>query len=176
MRREVVNLIESVRELQIQLTPKPDNPDGIRLGGERATFPTRLKNVAEALQELDRVGSAGLNGIPVEDPTLDSAKLRMALDGVFRWMRFQGLDVKEPHNIVAQSLGVEEAKKGKTYRPIPKFAPNAHKKSGSGISTNLNVAVGEKVSLEGLAQKEYQAHIVDNLMGGVLATPGRREK
>jgi hypothetical protein len=171
MRREVLEVVDAARSLQVQLAPTPANPACVRIGGDRSDFPARLYRLAEALQALDRVGSAALGTAdetaPV-DPAMDAARLRVALDGVFRWMRSTGLDVGEPHAIVREALGAArgEQKQAKGYRPVPKFAPNGFKKAmRSKPLLKLQVVPGEKVSLGSLAQKEVQAQMVDASLG-----------
>lgn len=171
MRREAFEVIESARALQVQLAPTQPNPRCVRIGGDRADFPNRLWRLARAIEAFDKVGEAALGDVgnaPSSDPTADAARLKVALDGVFRWMRSTGIDVSEPYGLVTEALGVpmpaEKAARG--YRPIPTFAPNGFRKP---IRTRpmlrLEPGVGEQISLGVLAQKEMQAQMVENSMG-----------
>jgi hypothetical protein len=130
MRREVVELIEAARALKVQRVPRPDNPRNIRIGGDRKEFPDRLHRMAVALEAVDRAGAQALDGMG-RDPSMDAARLRMALDGVFRWMRSVGMDIAEPHAVVANALGAQ-AKAGKAFKPTPKSMTKAIGKKGNG--------------------------------------------
>jgi hypothetical protein len=170
MRREVLDVVEAARALQVQLAPTPANPACVRIGGDRSDFPVRLWRLALTLQALDKAGSAALESSgdsPEVDPAMDAARLRVALDGVFRWMRSTGLDVGEPHAIVREALGAAHGEKqAKVYRPVPKFAPNGFKKAvRSKPLLRLQTGPGEKVTLGSLAQKEVQAQMVDASLG-----------
>lgn len=181
MKREVVELVEAARRLEIRVAPKPDNPRAIRISGSRAEFPDRLYRVAVALAAVDRAGAAALDG--TSDPASDAARLRMALDGVFRWMRSCGMDVAEPHAIVANALGVQSQQKSKRFRPQPKFAcdrpvkyTNERGKDG-GFTKNvkprpllkLAPGPGEKITLDALRRKAFEVQTVQNIMGAAGA-------
>lgn len=168
MRREIVELVEAARDLQVLLAPRPDNHRSVRIGGPRDNFPDRLWRIAVALERVDRAGAAGLSQDEADDPVMDAAKLRMALDGVFRWMRSNGMDVSEPHSVVSAALGAQGkvVKAGKGYKPVPQFAHNGYKKS---VRTKplmrLDPNPGERVTIDGLRQKDIQAEMTEVSFG-----------
>ena len=164
MKREIADLIEAVRELGVVLAPTVQNPTSIRLQGNRDEFPERLWNLGEALEAVDKAGSASIDETP-DDPSMDPACLRLALDGVFRWMRSNGLDVTEPHAVVASAMGAGKSS-GKAYRLIPKFAHDGFKKNMRPKPLlKLSPNPGEKITLESLRNKEMQANLVENSLG-----------
>ena len=178
MKREIFEVVEAAKALQVQLAPTQANPRCVRVGGDRADFPERLWRLAKALEAFDRSGASVLEGPSAsapQDPTMDAARLRVALDGVFRWMRSSGLDVSQPYGLVAEAMGVpaQKEKAAKAYKPVPKFAPSGFKKTMRPKALlNLEPAPGEKVTLAGLAQKEFQAQATDAIMGA--ASTARR--
>jgi hypothetical protein len=181
MKKEVVELIEAARGLEIRLSPDSERP--VNVGGDRESFPHRLKRVALALEAVDKTGSEALE-LEDGDPSMDVARLRVALDGVFRWMRSSGVDVSEPYKVVANALGVasgepeQQKTSGKGYRPIPKFAHSGFgkKKSGSngvgGVKVRLAPKLDEKTSLEGLKGRNRQMEGIETTLGD--AAPSRR--
>ncbi len=179
MRKQIVDLVESVRDLGLGRVPPEVNPSGIVLKGNKAEFAEKLGRVHDALEALDQAGAKSAALTPGEpagapqavDPSMDVALLRMALDGVFRWMRSQGIDITEPHAVVAQVLkGPTPGTGGARYRPTPGFVI---KPSGGkpGVMTKLTPELHEKVSLASLAGREYRAQQVDALLGA--AAPRR---
>lgn len=170
MRREIFEVIEAARGLQVQLAPTQPNPRCVSIGGERSEFPVRLWRLAKAIEAFDKTGSDALDEAtgPEGDPTADAARLKVALDGVFRWMRSTGLDVSEPYGLVTEALGLQVPRQvsPKGYKPIPKFAPNGFKKPlRPKPMLRLDPALGERISLAGLSNKELQAQMVENSMG-----------
>jgi hypothetical protein len=165
MRREVVELIEAVRQLRVQRVPRHDNPRNIRICGDRKEFPDRLHRVALALEGVDRAGASALDGLG-SDPSMDAARLRMALDGVFRWMRSVNMDIAEPHAVVANALGVQ-AKTGKAFKPTPKSVHKAiGKKNGSAKPLlRLDPGPGEEVSYSKLREKAFRVQMVQTSLG-----------
>ncbi len=179
MRREVFEVIEAARSLQVQLAPSTANPRNVALGGDRKDFPDRLFRLAKALELFDRAGAASLteeDPDPIRDPTMDAAKLKLALDSVFRWMKSVGINVDEPHNLVCQALSAvdNDAKPQRVPKPVPRFTPNGFKKSATvpGIIIGLAPVAGEKVTWESLAKKERLAQMTEDLMGA--AAPSSR--
>jgi hypothetical protein len=168
MRREVVELIESVRALNVRVVPAQNGRRTIRVGGTRKEFPGRLYRVARALEAVDAAGAKSLDGIG--DPSQDAARLRMALDGIFRWMRSVGMDISQPHAIVANALGAKENSSGKRFRPVPQYAHDGFKKSSKPKPLlKLQPGPGEKISIDSLRQKGYQAQMVVTAMGSAAA-------
>ena len=178
MRREVFGVVEAARSLQVVLAPTEANARGIRLGCSRAELPERLWRVAKSLETFDRAGASAMGSAQAgSDPAMDAARLRVALDGVFRWMRSTGLDIAEPHALVSQALGAAgpDAKQPKGYKPVPRFAPNGFGKARRPSPLlRLDPAPGETVSLGGLAAKETQARATEATMGAAAPRTGRR--
>ena len=180
MKREVFEVVEAARGLQVQLAPSAANPHCVRIGGERAEFPERLWRLAVAVEAFDRAGASALEdpGDPEaeRDPTLDAAKLKVALDGVFRWMRSTGLDVSEPYAVVSQALAgpaVAQARGPKVYRPLPRFAPDGFRKAVRHKPLlKLDPVVGERISMGKLAETELRAQMTENSLGA--AAPSSR--
>jgi len=177
MRREVFGVVEAARSLQVLLAPSEASPHGIRIGCTRSVFPERLRRLAKALEAFDRAGAASLgagNGLSQQDPAMDAARLRVALDGVFRWMRSSGMDVSEPHSMVVEALGVlkvQGAKAGKSYRPVPRFAPNGFKKAKRPKPLLVLIpGADEKVSVGLLAAKETEAQMTEISLGQAAPT------
>lgn len=133
MRREVVEVIESARNLQIKISTKDGQPH-IIMGGSKHEFPDKLKAVALALEAFDRVGSKALDGL-YSSSSMDPIKLRQALDGIFRWFRVMKMDIDIPHEIVATALGMERASKN-TMKPVTKFYDKGFSNSVSGTSVD----------------------------------------
>jgi hypothetical protein len=172
MKREVFEVIEAARGLQVQLAPGPANPHCVRIGGERSEFPERLWRLAVAVEAFDRSGSSAMDE-DGRDATMDAAKLKVALDSVFRWMRSTGLDVSEPFALVSQAMGPQDAqpRTAKAYRPVPRFAPNGFRKPVRHKPLlNLDPVLGERISMEKLAEKELRAQMTDNSLGAASTT------
>lgn len=174
-RREVVELVEAARGLGVRITVKPGrNQQSIVIHGRREDFPAKLRRVALTLEALDAAGSAAIGGDPsAADPSMDAARLRLALDGVFRWMRSTGIDVSDPHAVVAAALGVKADKPGAGYKPVPKYAHDGFKK---GVRPKpllrLMPQPGEKVGMASIRQKAAQAQMVEATLGS--AAPSSR--
>lgn len=174
-RREVVELVEAARGLGVRITVKPGrNQQSIVIHGRREEFPGKLRRVAEALEALDAAGASALSAAdPGSDPSMDAARLRLALDGVFRWMRSTGIDVADPHAVVAAALGVKADKPGKGYKPVPKFAHDGFKRGMRPKPLlRLMPQPGEKVGMGSIRQKAAQAEMVETSLGA--AAPSSR--
>lgn len=169
VKRETFELVESARGLQVRLAPKAVNPKNVRIAGDKSTFPDRLHRVAVALEAVDRSGAAGLED--ADDPSMDAARLRMAVDGVFRWMRSVGIDVEEPHALVAAALGVQvKAKICKPAPPMPGAPRGAGRKPGPLL--RLAPGPGENFSMSALRDRSLRMRMVEASMGA--AAPGGR--
>ena len=169
MRHEVFEVVEAARGLQVQLAASPSNLNCVRIGGDRSEFPSRLWRLGKALEAFDAAGSPGTAEHREEaNGTMDPVRLKVALDGVFRWMRSMSLDVTEPYELVAEALGVPvpQGKTSGTYRPVPKFAPNGFRKT---VKVNplliLDPKLGEQISLNNLARKELSAQMTESSLG-----------
>lgn len=124
MRAEIANVIEAARNLQIRIASDGDE-EQVVIGGSRHDFPDRLKAVARSLEEFDRSGAKDIS----VSASMDPIKLRKALDGIFRWCRASGLDISDPHMIVASALGMSRAKVQGGGRAIPKYKVKGLKNS-----------------------------------------------
>ncbi|AOG02879.1 hypothetical protein [Bosea sp. RAC05] len=125
MRPELSALLESARALQLKATGEP-GPRCVRFGIENALIPEKLLALQQAIEAVDKAGSASLSGEPL-DPGQDPAKLRLAIDGLFAWIRVQGLDPTDASDIVASAITGQQ-KRQKRYVTLPRFAPEAVKR------------------------------------------------
>jgi hypothetical protein len=114
MNREVVALIEAVRALKIAIVATGDS-ERIKIGCASEEFPTRLMALQRALEAVDRAGGAGLDGKGAEPPKLDSVKLQLAIDKIFKWMKGQGLDVTQPYALLEEAMEIPPEKRRKKY-------------------------------------------------------------
>lgn len=172
MRQEVVDLIEATRALKVQRSPVEGNPYNIRIGGNRTEFPGRLYRLAVALEAVDRAGSSAIESVDASNPAMDAARLRMAIDGVFRWMRATGVDVDEPKEIIAEALGVYK-KQGKAYKAVPEFdrASERRKKGWTPIRKLQMLGEDEETpDLDEIRKKAMKVQAVENTMGAAMAT------
>jgi hypothetical protein len=167
MKKEIIDLVEAVRALEMRISPTLDNDKNVKLFGDKKEYPYKFYNLLIALEAFDKAGSNSFDDI--EDPALDSAKLRLALDGVFKWMRSVGIDVSEPHAIVSDTLGYKN-KKEKPFRPVPKYAMNSFKKKiPNKILLGFDPGPGEKINIDSLREKVYQSMNTLNKMGNAAA-------
>lgn len=146
MRKEIVTLIESARNLNIRLVDTSGKPNhsGVKIGGKREDFPPKLKQVALALEGVDRAGSDAFEGLK-SHAAMDPIRLRMALDGIFRWMKAMGIAVEDPHDIVASALGMSKARINERRNALPKYKNagfrNSHYKSMASSSGKPETSV-----------------------------------
>jgi hypothetical protein len=165
MRREIAGLIEAARGLRLKLDPQPGDPLKVRIGGGREDFMVGLHGLAVALENLDRSGSASTDITPADDPSLEPANLRAALDGVFRWLKATGVDITEPHAIVAEALGAKQ-KRTAAYTPMPKFVHSAFRsRKRPGPLLNIGIKPGEKVDIDVLRKKAQEIVLVEATLG-----------
>ena len=122
MRKEIVDLVEGVRSLKIARTGHPA-PHCVKIGVPAPEFPVKLEELQAALERLDASGGLGRG---VEDE--DVSKLRDAVNGVFRWIRMQGLSADEPMRILSETLSGKPQKKQQAFEMLPKYAVTARKK------------------------------------------------
>lgn len=128
MRKAYIDLLEAVNAVQMKATGET-GARAIAFGIPQSQVPEKLLAVLRAAEAAERVGASALTGGASEpaSPTDDPAKLREVIDGLFQWMKIQGLDVREPTAIVAETLK-GKGKRGKRYVMLPKFAPNAERR------------------------------------------------
>ena len=128
MRKAYIDLLEAVKAVQMKATGET-GARAIAFGIPQSQVPEKLLAVLRAAEAAERVGTSALTGGASEpaSPSDDPAKLREVIDGLFQWMKIQGLDVSEPTAIVAETLK-GKSKRGKRYVMLPKFAPNAERR------------------------------------------------
>lgn len=122
MRKEAHALVQAVRRLRLALTGQPE-PRCVSVGVPAAEFPVRLADIQRALETLDAADAA--DPVPTGD---DAEKLRKGIDGVFRWIRLQGLDTAEPLQILTEALTGRRGKPPDKYEMLPRFTPYARRK------------------------------------------------
>lgn len=148
MRQSIVNLVEAVRGLKVARTGQPA-PHCVRIGGgdreSALEFPERLLALAEALEAFDRDG-----GAEAGDAELD--RIKQGLDGVFRWIKLQGLSTDEPLDIMAVALGGKARKKPKTLSLLPSFTPGFGKRKTWKPKLSTAPRLDGSRSLETMAQ------------------------
>lgn len=122
MRPEISQLLESARALQLKPTGET-GPRCVKFGIDASLVPERLLVLHHAIEAVDKAGSSSVDaGAP--DPAHDPEKLRAAIDGLFNWMKLQGLNTGEAADIVAAAItGKQKAQK--RYVTLPRFAPQA---------------------------------------------------
>jgi hypothetical protein len=170
MRREIHDLVESVRALGVRLTGQPA-PKCIRLVGDPTDFAERLAAVQESLEAADASGALADDGGP-EAPKADdeAVRLRKALDGVLRYIQVRGVDMEEAVEIVADALGVEGGKKASSaFVTLPKFAPKGWKKKRS-FKPRLKLLPDSPgdASINGLRKMAFEAEMTTTLLGSTV--------
>ena len=162
MRKEIITLVEAVRHLSIELSPTNDNINGIKITCSRSDFPVRLACLRRALDAYD-ASTAVSNDNKVNDEVVS---LKMALDAVFRWMRSQNMDITEPHSVVATALRKKNTQANGNPKLVPNYAPNGVKKGKKPKPLlKLMPDIGEKVTLDNLRKKNFQADATLNSLG-----------
>lgn len=116
MRQAVVNLVEAVRGLRLV---RSSGAHGVRIALPPQELAPQLIEVLEALEAVEREGAN-----PEES---ELAKVKVGLEGVFRWISLQGLSTDEPLEILAKALGKGERKR-KALVTMPVFAPGFARK------------------------------------------------
>lgn len=134
MRKEAHALVDAVRALGLALTGKPA-PRCITVGIPAAEFSVGLARVQEALEALDRSGAAS------EDPEVVE-NMRKGIDGVFKWVRLQGLDTAEPLQILADALAGRASRRPAKYEMLPKLTPFSRRKSNWKPKLHLGSELG----------------------------------
>ena len=131
MRQAVVNLVEAVRGLCLA---RASSGHGVRIGLQPQALPPQLIAILDALEQVDRDGGHG------ED---ELAKVKAGLEGVFRWIKLQGLSTDEPLDILAQALGGKARRKPKALTVMPTFAPSYERKKAWKPKLNLARGIGD---------------------------------
>jgi hypothetical protein len=177
MRPEIFDLIESVRALGIELTDAPA-PKCLKITGDPNAFWAGLVTVQRSLEAVDRSGGTSTD-IDTPEPSLDSDKLRRALDGVLRLYELQGGNMDQAVNVVEEALAVtseaKTEKKGKQYAALPVFAPNGIKKKSSySPRIRLIPEMPGSVSMAGLRSMNFDISYVEAISGATLASDERK--
>lgn len=100
MNRLFRSLADACRRLEIRKVPSEDGERRVSIGVSRSTFPERLYEVAECLEEIDRSEAYLLTAQPDA-----STRMQLALDGVMAWMKVQGIDTAQPMMIAGLAMG-----------------------------------------------------------------------
>jgi hypothetical protein len=102
--------------------------------------------------------------------SLQDARLRIALDAVFRWIKTQGMDINEPGLVVAAALR-ETPSQPSVHRdgqptPKPSYAPDAVKRSMK-PKPLLTIAPDqwETITLSGLRRRALRGHMTLESLG-----------
>lgn len=127
MKKEIHELIDSVRALGIELTDKP-SPKCIRISGEIADFADRLRRVQVALEAVDAAGSKSVDNEAGLEGVNDPVKLRSAIDGLIRFIQVKGDYLTEADAIVRSALGLTEGQHDKSKGSLPSLTPSKMKK------------------------------------------------
>ena len=125
MRPELNRLLEAARALQLKPTGET-GPRCVRFGIDNAQVPQKLLELHHAIEAVDMAGSAALAG-DAPDPARDPEKLRAAIDGLFNWMKIQGINTADAADVVASAISGKQ-KAQKRYITLPRFAPQAVKR------------------------------------------------
>ncbi len=171
MRQETIALVECARALGVELAPSDANPDAVRLTGRREDFSPRLAALRRALDAWDAAASARASGgLPASAG--EEARLRQALDAVFRWMRGRGIDPAEAAAFASAALAApppappEGGRAAQAPAPRPSYAPEAaRQRMKPKPLLTLAPEQWQKVTLGALRQRELQARMTLNSMG-----------
>ncbi len=172
MRREAHALVEAVRALRLALTGKPA-PRCVTVGASATEFPERLAALQRALETLDATGGA-LDALGAPE---DMEKLRKGVDGIFRWIKLQGLDTAEPLQILTEALTGRSGRRPERYEMLPKFTPYARRddrewKPAFTLGSSIG---GNPMSVSGMGPDDHRVlgrrmEQVSLKMGGVMPT------
>lgn len=116
MKKEIVDLVEAVRGLQIKRTGSPA-PHCVKIGVPPLEFPEKLEVLQTALERFDRS-----EGESTEDDKIE--KYKKTIDALFKWMRVEGIPVDHPKAIIEEILSGKTEKKFKTFDVLPSFEPS----------------------------------------------------
>lgn len=158
MKQSIFKLVEAVRALRLSYT-EAEGKRRIRLGIPAEIVQDRLLDIHDALEEADADGALLISSDETE-------RLNDALNGVFKWIRIQGLALDEPLTIVADAIGLKRKKKPGTYTIMPSFAPAAVRKKAWNPKMS---AIGDDIDvMRTLAQHRRNAenmHLTASRMG-----------
>jgi len=127
MNKETIGLIEAVRDLRLAVV-EAEAVERVRIGGAADDFPRRLVALARALEAFDRAGGARAeaSAAPARpEAGMETGKLKNAIDGMFKWMRGQGIDISQPYAILEEAMGIPPEKRKKGLAPKPRYAAGA---------------------------------------------------
>lgn len=172
MRKDIVDLIEAVRALSLVPTGEV-GPRCVRIEGDPKLLPERLLAVAKALEAVDAKGAAAAT-----EESVDLGKLKSAIDGVFRWIRLQGLKTDEPFDIIAQALGGSAKSKGKKLETMPVFALTFKPKKQWKPRVSLGKRLEDEKAPETIEEHREMATKMNEViskMGAAAPMPSRDE-
>lgn len=132
MRQAVVNLVEAVRGLCLA---RSGGAHGVKIALAPQALPPQLLLLLDAFEQVEREG-----GTAADD---ELAKVKAGLEGVFRWIKLQGLSTDEPLDILAQALGGKARKKPKSLTVMPTFAPSFQGKKSWKPKLGLGRGIGD---------------------------------
>lgn len=165
MQTEAANLAEAARNLGLELVLPGEGEVKVRC--PKGEFAGRLAALQKALECWDAAQGASSGNGPSE-----AARMRLALDALFRWMRATGMDVTEPHAVVAAALRGAGGSKS-APKPVPRFAAEqvgkSHGKRRPKPLLRLDPEAGEQVTLQSLRQKNLRADTLLTSMGNAAA-------
>lgn len=169
MKKEVVELIEAVRNLNLRLTGDPA-PHGVRISDNRDVFAGKLELLQVALEMVDKSGAMS-SEIDVPEPKDDPLKLRLAIDGLMRLYQLKGGSLDQASEVIQQALGVasEEKDSRKTYDTLPNFAVDRIKRKRSRkYRTDIVPKTSESISFNSLRKMYFEVMDSQNLLGDTV--------
>lgn len=110
MRTRILELIDVCRRFGLKIRPSEKDPYGVSIGCERRQFPRHLYDLAVVLREID---SGDVQREVFDHPALIQARMKLALDATFAWMRVKGIDYADAKILSSLVLDAEGARTGK---------------------------------------------------------------
>lgn len=131
MKQEVYDLIQSVRDLNLELTGNP-SPNCVRITDPRTVFVSKLEQLQKNLEAVDRSGALG-SDVQEPHPNNNPEKLRLALDGLMRLYQLNGGNLDQATDVIQNALGLtgEKQSNDATYDTLPNFAASRIKRKRS---------------------------------------------
>lgn len=131
MKQEVHNLIQAVRDLNLELTGEP-SPNCVRITDNRNVFASKLEVLQRALEVADKADALS-SDVSVPHPSNNPDKLKLALDGLMRLYQLKGGNLQEASDLIQAALGLTNEKQSNeaTYETLPNFAASRIKRKRS---------------------------------------------
>jgi len=108
MRSRLLALVDVCRRLKLRVKPTDDNPYAVIVGCERQHFPRHLFDLATVLKDLEEVDTQSER---LDHPALTEARMKMALDATFAWMRAKGMEFADARAMADFILSPSEGQK-----------------------------------------------------------------